>query len=295
MTNKRFSKAVIVGLGLIGGSLGKALLKNQICHEIWGTDTSTPVLIQGLEDGAITNYSESKAETFRNAELVIIAAPVDKIIQVLEECMPYIPDGALVTDTGSVKEKIVTRAISLAKDRVEFIGGHPMAGSEKEGISAANAELLVGHTYIFTPHKPLEKYNRLNDYIQAIKEIGMEPEFLKPDEHDRIVANLSHLPHLIAAVLMTSVGTKCTPTEMKTFTGNGLKDTTRISAGSPELWSQILTMNRANILNGLDKFKTAINILQQSLQNNDVASVKAFLAHASATRTRLTAEEEHHE
>lgn len=292
MDKPRFSKAVIVGLGLIGGSIGKAFVKNKICSQVWGTDTSTPVLIQGVNEGAITHYSTDKSETFTNADLIIISTPVDKILSVFEEVLPYIPDGALVTDTGSVKNKIVARATALAEGKVEFLGGHPMAGSEKGGIHAAKAELLLGHTYIFTPHMPLKNYRHAEDYILCVEEIGMQTAVLEADEHDRIVASLSHLPHLIAAMLMTSVGTKCTPLEMKTFTGNGLKDTTRISAGSPELWSQILSMNRANILTGLEKFQASLKMFQQALQDNDLAALQGALAYAAALRTRLTAEEE---
>lgn len=287
-----FNKVVIVGLGLIGGSLGKAMLSKGLALEVWGTDISTPVLIQGLKTGAISHYSLDPVETFAAAELIILAAPVGMIISSLEKILPYIPADALVTDTGSIKEKIVTKAIALSKGHFQFLGGHPMAGSEKKGIFAADSQILPGHTYIFTPHQPIKNYQRATNYFQVIEKLGMHIAFLPADEHDRIIANLSHLPHLIAATLMTAVGSKCAPAEMQTFTGNGLKDTTRISAGAPDLWTQILSMNRANIINGLEKFQNALKIVKTALQENDTPSLHAFLSHASAMRSRLATEEE---
>ena len=292
MSKNIFSKVVIVGLGLIGGSLGKAFVKHDIAREVWGTDISTPILIQGLNDGAITHYSEDKKTIFASAEVIILAAPVDKILSVLEANLPYISDGVLITDTGSIKEKIVSRAEILVGDRCDFLGGHPMAGSEKEGIGASKAELLVGHTYIFTPTRALSEYRHADKYLQAITKIGMNTAVLKCSEHDRITANVSHLPHLIAAMLMMAVGSTCTPSEIHNFTGNGLKDTTRVSAGSPELWVQILSMNRANLLPGLEKFEDAMKIVKQALRENDIPSLQSLLNHASVWRTRLTNEGE---
>ena len=202
--NPDFNRVAIIGVGLIGGSLGMSLRKNELVGEVVGVDSCVDNLHLAVELGAIDQYAASPAAGVAGADLVIIATPVGATILILHEIWPYLASGAVVTDVGSTKTKVVQEAENMLPPGISFIGGHPMAGSEHNGIKGADPYLFENAFYLITPttnSKPvaLKKVKRL------VAGIGAKVVEIEPEKHDLAVAAVSHLPHLLAASLVNTV------------------------------------------------------------------------------------------
>lgn len=273
-----FERAAIIGIGLIGGSFALAARAAGVVGEVVGVARRERTLLEALHLGAADRTSFDPGEAVRDADLVLIATPVATIPDVLERIAPALPVGCVVTDAGSTKRAVMAAA-SVLPEHVDFIGGHPMAGSERAGVTAARVHLFHGKTWLLTPGdaRP-DAVARLRAVLEAI---GARVVIVDAAEHDRIVARTSHLPHVIAAALCTALGECCDESD---FIGAGLRDTTRIAAGPSEVWREILLTNADEVLAALSGFEAEVGRYRAALAACDEAALTALLDAARARR-----------
>ncbi|MBC7341549.1 MAG: prephenate dehydratase [Clostridia bacterium] len=250
------AKIAIIGLGLIGGSLGLALMEQPCIREVIGIDRDARAVEQALKRQAIhRGYLLDEAEEIlKGVDTVFLAVPISEVRKTLSWLYQFVSNGCLVTDVASCKEGIVSFARTLSSNAVPFIGGHPLAGSEQKGIGAADRYLFENAAYILTPYSdsPLWAIEKLTSMIQSI---GARVLFMSPGEHDRIVASISHLPHVVASALVnTAGGRQDSGSNAIALASGGFRDTTRVASSDPELWAGIILENREYVLEALEHF-----------------------------------------
>ena len=274
----------IVGVGLIGGSIGLAARERKLARSIVGIGRRLEPLQTALARGAITHATTDLARGVSDARLVVVCTPVATIVPTIRTALECVPPGALVTDAGSTKASIVAACEEAARatgSRGRFVGSHPMAGSHKTGVDASTADLFVDRKVIVTPtdRTPLDATTEVKQFWQSL---GAQLVELTPDAHDEAVAAISHLPHLVAATLAGS-----TPRELVPLAAGGWRDSTRIAGGDPELWRQILTDNRGHVLRALDRLMTHLSEIKRSLADGDDASLLRHLEAGKGIRDAL--------
>src|SRR5262245_8540927 len=274
----------IVGVGLIGGSIGLALRERKLAEHVVGIGRRRQSLEKALARGCVNQISTSVAEGTKQAQLVVVCTPVELIAQHIAEAAAAAPAGSFITDAGSTKAQLVADAEKVLTAKlpqiVPFVGSHPIAGSERNGPEAAQADLFAGRVVVMTPTERTDPAA-----AAAIEEfwrsLGAEVVKMDPDAHDAIVARTSHLPHLVAAALAATTPNdgKCQP-----LIGNGWTDTTRIAAGDPELWRQILLANRGPTLNALADFETVLRTWRHALESGDGQLLTQLLKEGKSRR-----------
>ncbi|MFQ6617218.1 MAG: prephenate dehydrogenase/arogenate dehydrogenase family protein [Fidelibacterota bacterium] len=258
-------KITIVGVGLMGGSLGLALKRKGIGIEIVGIDEPR-VLNKALELGAIDSGFEPQSlrEGLKRAHLTFLAVPISRILKLIPDVAQFAEKGTIVTDVGSTKNKIVDLAAEKLKNKVYFIGGHPMAGSERKGIEAADPFLFENVIWILTPipGTPMDKLNTLSGIIEKI---GAKTVVLDSSTHDEIAAGVSHLPQFIAVALVNMIGkyNELNPLYLKMAAG-GFRDVTRIASSPFEIWEDICRTNFNNIARYIDLFINQLKLLKRT-------------------------------
>ncbi len=254
-----FQKAVIVGPGLIGGSIGMFLRKNKISSSVIGVARHKDTLRKALKKGAINKAQTDLKKAVADADLVVIATPVLALKKVIAEIKNNLRPGCIVFDVGSTKREIVLQAQETLPGHVHFVGVHPMAGSEKAGVEFARADLFKGSVCFVAKTKKTEK-TALLKVRELWKRLGARCVEIDPAVHDNIVASVSHLPHLISVALVNSV-----PDKYLKFAATGFKDTTRIAAASAEIWHDITLSNRKAILQQIEKFEAVLKKLKKTI------------------------------
>jgi len=276
---------VILGAGLLGGSLGMAMRQRNLAAKVsvWSPSESTRAAC-AKTDWCGTVYS-SPEEACQEADFVIFCGPVDTIPPLMKRLAPICRPDCLLTDVGSTKARICAAGDQYfsGSRKATFIGSHPMAGSEKSGLPHAEAKLFEGKTCILTPaDAPLEPLRRLRSFWSAL---GMTLFECLPEEHDRIVAQISHLPHALAAALCANLSDH--PAEWKDCAGSGLRDSSRIAAGDPRLWSAIFRENESAFRESLSNFRKALAELESALDEKGDESLLQFLTKARDYRIQL--------
>ena len=282
-----FNKISIIGVGLIGGSLGLALKEKNPNFKIAGIDKQE-IIEKAITRGAIDKGTVNLEEGIKEADIVIIATPVKTILDLLPKINPFLKRGCLVTDTGSTKGQVVERANEVLSKDVFFIGGHPMAGSEKYGIEEADSHLFQDKTYILTPTK---KSNLIatEKIFSLIKMIDANRLILDPLEHDRIVSAVSHLPQIIAVSLINAIGELAIRGNNNNYfkaIGGGFRDMTRIALSPCKIWEDICDTNQENILKMIQEFRNYLEVIEDKLKN-DPSSLKEEFQKASKLRETL--------
>lgn len=266
-------KIGVIGLGLIGGSIAKAL-KYKANYDIVAMSRNGQVLESAMAEGVISGCSASDFGIFAGCEAVFICVPVDKITEHTDELIPYVGKNCIITDVGSTKGKIA-RALSGRND-ITFIGGHPMAGSEKSGYASSSEFIFENAFYILTP-KPDENEENLNRLKRIVKLMGAIPIVLDAEYHDKVVASISHGPHVIAAVLVNLIRQEDDEKgSMHTLSAGGFKDITRIASSDPALWQQISIDNKDEILDFINNFKEWLDDFEQLLSSENSGEIFAF-------------------
>jgi len=262
----------IVGVGLIGGSLGMAIKKNKLAREVVGLSYNQASLDEAIKNKAIDSAFTDVSKAIRNADLVILATPVDSIIKLLPAINPHLKRGCIVTDVGSAKLEIIEAVEKKLNAPNFFVGSHPLAGSEKGGSENARADLFEDSLCVMTPKKQTHRTARERvKYLWT--NIGAKVKTLSPEEHDEILAYVSHLPHLAAYGLMETV-----PKKFLEYAARGLKDTTRIAGSSPQMWNDICMANSKNILKALDEMVKNLAILRKAIVQHDQKSlIQSFI------------------
>ena len=274
---KIFNKVVIIGTGLIGGSLGLALKKKQIVGQIIGLSRHQKNAKLAKKMGAIDCISSS-LNVVRDADLVILATPIDAIMEIAPKIAKELKKDCIVIDVGSTKEKIVAKLSGLIPN---FLGCHPLAGSEKKGIANLAAGIFTGSLCIITPTVKVNK-NTLNKIKFLWQKLGAKIVILSPKRHDQILALTSHLPHAVAFSLIGSI-----PDRFLSLSSGGLRDSTRISGSDANLWSQVLLSNRNNLLAALSIFQLKLAALKLAVENKDHKLLTKILNTAKKKRERL--------
>jgi len=282
-----FKKITIIGVGLIGGSLGLALKENKPSFRIVGVDKQE-IIKKAITRGAIDEGTVNLEEGIKEADVVILATPVKTILDLLPKINPFLKKECLVTDTGSTKTQIVKRANKVLSKDIHFIGGHPIAGSEKYGIDSSNSHLFQEKTYIITPtHK--SNLVALEKIFLLIKMVGANKLILDPLDHDRIVAAVSHLPQIMAVSLINMINILTQEEDNDNYfksIGGGFKDMTRIASSPYKIWEDICKTNQENILKMIQEFRNYLGVLEGKLKN-DPSSLKEEFQKAQKLRKRL--------
>ena len=282
-----FKKITIIGVGLIGGSLGLALKEKHLNFKIVGIDKQE-IIEKAIARGAIDEGTVNLEEGIKEADIIIIATPVKTILNILTQINPFLKKGCLVTDTGSTKKQIVQKANKILSKDIFFIGGHPMAGSEECGIESADPYLFHNKTYILTPALK-SNLRALKKVSLLIKMIGAKKLILDPLEHDRIVSAVSHLPQIIAVSLINTIGELALRGNNYNYVkavGEGFKDMTRIASSPYKMWEDICDTNQENILEIIQEFKNYLEVIEHKLKNNP-NSLKEEFQKASKLRETL--------
>lgn len=280
-------KLSIVGIGLIGGSVGLSALERGLVEEVIGYDVDSKQAQQALRMRAITGVAPSAAEAVRDADLVVIATPVGEIVRTFEAISPQLKEGTIVTDAGSTKARIVSQIGPSVPSNVSFIGGHPIAGSEGEGIDAAESDLFDGCYWVLTP-TPSTEAAGYGELVSFVSGLGARVISLDPKRHDELVALTSHLPQILASVLMAYVWERARESEdLPLIIAGGFKDMTRIAASSTDLWLGILEDNREAVGEILSGFETALRSTDGLLRESKWDELRSLFDRARASRKEL--------
>lgn len=242
----------------------------------------------GIRIGAFDEASDDLADAVREADLVMVAAPVRAAITLLEAVATHLSPGAIVTDVGSTKAAIALNAARVLPPGC-FIGGHPMAGSHRSGINSARADLFVGARYLLT-RSPAVPASAAAIMESLVRSIGAEPLWMEPQVHDRLIARASHLPHVAASALVEVVGaSRSSGMTALELAAAGFRDTTRVAAGDPVMWTDIIMTNPEEIITSLDAYLEALARLRDMVVRKDERALTEWLAAAAAARRALEA------
>ena len=277
----KYRNVAIIGVGLIGGSIGLALRKRGLTQVVTGIGRNRASLDRALAVGAVDSVTTDLAAGLAHADAVIVATPVDSIVEHVCQANLVAPKAQFITDAGSTKARICSVVDERLAGSHRFVGSHPLAGDHRTGPEFSRADLLEDRTVVVTPtgNTATELLELVADFWQAL---GSMVHVMSPMEHDQALAATSHLPHLIASVLA-----KSTPQEYLPLSATGWADTTRVAAGDPELWTQIFSQNAESLLSGLDTLMTDLADTRQQLASGDWTQIKEFLQEAKRIRDAL--------
>ncbi len=280
------SRLTIVAPGLLGASLGMAVRARGLAQSVAvyarRPEAAAEALAQDWCDAATTDLASACAD----AEVIFLCAPVERIIALCRDLAHALPPGnkPIVSDVGSVKGEIVRRCAALLAGKGRFVGSHPMAGSEKSGMAHADANLFAGRPCFVTPLDTTDR--AAADCITGLwKGVGGNVVVETPERHDEIVANVSHLPHIVASVLATFLAGSCP--DAANYCGNGLRDTTRVASGDPALWREIIAQNRPEILRAIGRFQDQLQSFRAAIANENDFEVLRQLADGKRFRDGL--------
>jgi len=278
---KRLDCVAIVGVGLIGGSIGLALRKRNLADRVIGIGRRQVTLRTARRVGAVTNTTIELAKGVADAELVIVCTPVGRIAEDVQQAAEHVPEQTLITDVGSTKQGIVAALDGSLPRGCRFLGSHPLAGSERSGPGNADAELFEGRVALITPtaNTTGEDYDRIEQLWEGLGSVVIK---MSPEEHDRALSLTSHLPHLAAVALAATV-----PEQLYRISGTGLRDTTRLASGDPRLWLQIAGQNRDNMLSALEQYGRHLSALHGAIRDQDHTRLENLLTLAKKNRDAL--------
>jgi len=264
-----FERIAICGVGLIGGSLAKALREKKIVGDILGVGRNEERLQRAREDGIIDAYAAHLDATLGEVDVVVVATPVGMIVDLTKRMIPFLKKGTIITDVGSVKKEIVQEVEQFIPGTLHFVGAHPIAGTENSGFEASFATLFENSTCILTPLSTTSP-----EAVAQIEElwsrVGSQVVSMECDKHDEILAAVSHLPHVVAYTMVNCLLRKeGFEQNILSFSGGGFKDFTRIAASHSEMWRDIILMNRDKVLPAIELFQDYLNELKEAIEKGD--------------------------
>jgi prephenate dehydrogenase len=280
-------RMAVIGVGLIGGSLARILREKGAVSEVIGIGRGEANLKRGVELGVLDSYSLDAKEGVRGADLVFVATPVCSIPTVVAEIAPYLSPGCIVTDGGSVKEFVVAACEPLMPPGTFFVGGHPIAGTEHSGVEASFATLYQGRRCIVTPTERTDPA-ALEKVVQIWKLAGSSVPLMDPVQHDRVVAAISHLPHMVAYSLVNAVDGYDRPGgDLLSFSAGGFRDFTRIASSDPVMWRDIALTNKDAILETMDFFSGYLEKLRTLVATGDSGGLEQFFLNSKQKRDAI--------
>jgi len=276
-------RITIIGLGLIGGSIGLALKQNNTTVEVVGYSRTPQTISLAYQCGAIDRGEPELLDAIANATIVIIATPVLTIKEILSKIGLHLPSGCVVTDTASTKEDIMKWAEEYLPVTASFIGGHPMAGKEQNGILAAEPGLFQQHTYCLV--KGAQSHPEAVDtMLEMVNLLGAKPLFIDAAEHDKFVAGISHLPFLLSVALTQATTQKTYWNKMSKLAANGYRDLTRLASGDTQMYRDICLTNQANITSWIDDYIAVLRQIRESIDSWQIQELEDILTQAKNTR-----------
>jgi prephenate dehydrogenase len=282
-----FERMLIAGVGLIGGSLGLVARSRRLVNEAVGYGRGKENLEIARERGAVDRYSRSAQEAARGADLIVLAVPVRSLRAVAEQLLPHAAPDAIVIDVGSVKQRVVEALEPVVQPPAAFVACHPIAGTEHSGAANALADLFEEQLCVVTP-TPRTDAGALARVRALWEGAGMRVEMMPAAEHDRLLALVSHLPHVVAFALIAAIeGERIAGRDPLAYSGGGLRDTTRIASSHPEMWRDIFLDNRAEVLRAIDGFGDAVARLRRMIESEEPQALEAELDRTRVARRRL--------
>jgi prephenate dehydrogenase len=271
----------VVGVGLIGGSIGLAVRERGLARRVVGVGRSRDSVDRAVASGAIDEGFVDAVPAVRSADLVVICTPVDLIALQVLDLAPHCRPDTLFTDAGSTKSAIVRAVESNMLNAVRFVGSHPLAGSEKRGAENGDGRLFQGRVAVVTrtEHTDPAALQSVCAFWQAL---GSRVRVMNPEEHDRALALTSHLPHVMAAALAGAL-----PEELFELAATGFRDTTRVAGGDPSIWTPILAQNRAAVLDSLATLRERLELFRQALETGNAGQIDGLLSQAKRRRDAL--------
>src|SRR5689334_4920245 len=286
-----FNQAAIIGVGLIGGSLGMILRRKGLASRVIGVGRRIENLKTAVQLGAIDRYVVDPKDGVKDADLVVLATPVDTYARHLKEWASCLKPGTIVTDVGSIKGGLVEQSEQAMPADVHFVGGHPIAGKEKTGVAAGSEQLFAGARCILTPTKRTNQ-QALEQVRIMWQETGSIVLTMDPHLHDKILGAVSHLPHVAAFALMNAlidIRAQVPALDLAGHSGGGLRDTTRIAASSPEMWRDIFLWNRDNLTAFIEAYERSLGELKRLIRTGDAAGIEKALERAKQEREKFPA------
>ena len=288
MSSILFEKIALIGIGLIGSSLARVIRREGLTKHIAVSTRSEQTLEEARQLGLGDSYSTDPKEAVRNADLVIISVPVGSSGVVAEQVAPALKEGAIVTDVGSTKASVIAQMRPFLPENVHFIPGHPIAGTEKSGPSAGFAELFRGRWCILTPLPDTDQdaVERLGRFWEAC---GSRLDTMDPNHHDKVLAIVSHLPHIIAYNIVGTADDLETVTESEVikYSASGFRDFTRLAASDPVMWRDICLHNKDAILEMLARFSEDLSSLQRAIRWGDGDKLFEMFTHTRDVRRSI--------
>jgi prephenate dehydrogenase len=279
-----FNKLVIIGVGLIGGSVALAARRAGLAQQIVGAGRPGETLDDAVKLGVI-DAAASPAEAVRDADFVLLAIPVGKMPDVMASIAPHLPPHAIVTDAGSTKGDVIAAARANMGQRLpRFVPAHPIAGAEKSGVHAAKVELFDHKNVVLTPlpENDADAVSKTEAFWQGC---GANVTSMTQEVHDQIFASVSHLPHVLAFALVEEIARRPNADQLFGFAAGGFRDFSRIAGSSPEMWRDICLANRDAMLNELDAYIQRLTSIRQLIETNDGKQLAEVFDHARTART----------
>ena len=288
-------KVAILGLGLMGGSLGLALKARGLCRSVTGYARREATRTEAVRLKAVDAVFADPADAVRDADLAVLCVPVFSMQALAAACRSGLQRGCLVTDVGSTKALLTEQIrLSLHDSGAVFIGSHPIAGSEQQGLEAARPDLYQDAVTIITSagDEPADAVQKVRQFWT---QLGAVVRMMDPAEHDRIMARTSHLPHVAAALIAATVGRENGAERIGPFCGPGFRDTTRVAEGSPDVWLDILQSNRPAVAHELRALRSRLDEVLAALERGDDAALRRFLEEGRAARRALRLARNNHD
>ncbi len=277
-------KLVIFGVGLIGGSVALALKKHAGAPFIVGVGRSIKSLQQAKDLGVIDALETNIHAACSDADMILIAAPVAQTKAILQNIKPHLGKNTIITDAGSTKSDVLAAAReALGEQFNQFVGGHPIAGAEKSGVTAAQADLFVSKNVVLTPTLETNQ-DAASRAMQLWRDCGAKVSEMPAETHDSIFAAVSHLPHLLAFALVNEIANRPNAAQLFSFAASGFRDFTRIAGSHPEMWRDIALANKTALLGEISAYEQQLSHLKQLLANEDSKGLEALFQTASTAR-----------
>jgi len=280
------NKLCVIGVGLIGGSVARALRKNNSVDIISGGGRNIEALENAKSLGVIDSYSADLATAAEGADVVLVAVPLGAMASVFEALKPVVNE-SIITDTGSAKQSVIDAMKGVTGDLPpNFVPGHPIAGTEKSGVEASFAELFDGRRVILTPHEKTSS-DALEKITSMWKMCGADVMNMKPLHHDEVLAATSHLPHMLAYALVDTLARMDDSREIFEFAAGGFRDFTRIASSDPDMWHDICLANREQLVRVLRAFNDDLHRLSEAVENGDSDFLKDTFTRAKLARDKF--------
>ncbi|MBT7443907.1 MAG: prephenate dehydrogenase/arogenate dehydrogenase family protein [Methylococcales bacterium] len=277
-------RLALIGVGLIGGSLVRALREKNLCNDVVGCGRSADNLKKAVELGVIDRYEHSAAKAVEGADMVVVAVPLGAMQSVFSDIVPHLADDAVVTDVGSSKAGVIADLLAVTKTcPAWFVPGHPIAGTEKSGVEASFSTLFQQRRVILTPTEQSSEV--AVEKVRAMwTQVGANVVSMGVERHDRVLAATSHLPHMLAFAFVNQLAGMPAADDVFKFAAGGFRDFSRIASSDPTMWRDIFIGNKTAVLDGIKGFQKEMQLFSRAIENEDAEFIIEYIQNSKKTR-----------